>query len=537
MRQITNRTAPWSLGWFGILATLAGCPESGVNPQQWADSNSPSSTQVGGHTPDKPEWDIPDEQQICLDPGQTVTLFTPAMLSDSITGIEWLQVQGPQASIEQADDASVRLTVPETFDQDLVIQARDSGSLSRITFFRLSPECESDSRYRVDLGTGRSVEEGSEVLLQPQIQWGSTSVNDLTYDWLQTNGPNLGPFDPALPQMRFIAPEVDDTTRITIEFAVTDGLLQLHESIAIEVTESITPTSDASGDPGSGQEAPAFSIEADVLQGSAPLSVNFDALTIGTDQSNSCAWLWDFGDSSESVTGSSATHLFSKPGSYPVRLCYLETCGGPTLACHEVTVTVEESEPEELIVHGPAIVLTGETAQFSAEVVYRNGTKLEVTHLADWTLTTGSGLMSLNTGGLYQAPAFGETAETLTIQASYQEGGTRLTSSVDTELVPEVCLNQVTDTDGDGAVACNDSCPNDPEKTRAGACGCGIPDSDIGGDGNPDCHGAHCETSGDTWRSFLLPQEVDSNAVYTIEFDAVPNGTNISAHACVTKRY
>lgn len=44
-----------------------------------------------------------------------------------------------------------------------------------------------------------------------------------------------------------------------------------------------------------------------------------------------------------------------------------------------------------------------------------------------------------------------------------------------------------TDTDGDGVIDCIDGCPNDPNKTSPGTCGCGNPDSDSDGDGELDC--------------------------------------------------
>ncbi|MBI5433806.1 MAG: hypothetical protein HZA52_13320, partial [Planctomycetes bacterium] len=47
-----------------------------------------------------------------------------------------------------------------------------------------------------------------------------------------------------------------------------------------------------------------------------------------------------------------------------------------------------------------------------------------------------------------------------------------------------------TDTDGDGTPDCNDACPNDPAKLAPGDCGCGVPDTDTDGDGTPDCNDA-----------------------------------------------
>lgn len=44
-----------------------------------------------------------------------------------------------------------------------------------------------------------------------------------------------------------------------------------------------------------------------------------------------------------------------------------------------------------------------------------------------------------------------------------------------------------TDSDGDGTPNCNDGCPNDPHKIAPGVCGCGVPDTDSDGDGTPNC--------------------------------------------------
>ncbi len=45
-----------------------------------------------------------------------------------------------------------------------------------------------------------------------------------------------------------------------------------------------------------------------------------------------------------------------------------------------------------------------------------------------------------------------------------------------------------TDSDNDGTADCNDGCPNDPEKTDPGICGCGISDLDSDGDSTADCN-------------------------------------------------
>lgn len=50
--------------------------------------------------------------------------------------------------------------------------------------------------------------------------------------------------------------------------------------------------------------------------------------------------------------------------------------------------------------------------------------------------------------------------------------------------VPDEC--QV-DSDGDGVIDACDGCPEDPDKTEPGVCGCGVPDVDADGDGVIDC--------------------------------------------------
>lgn len=50
------------------------------------------------------------------------------------------------------------------------------------------------------------------------------------------------------------------------------------------------------------------------------------------------------------------------------------------------------------------------------------------------------------------------------------------------------CGTPDTDSDGDGTPDCNDACPNDPNKVALGVCGCGTPDTDSDTDGTPDCN-------------------------------------------------
>jgi Cohesin domain len=50
------------------------------------------------------------------------------------------------------------------------------------------------------------------------------------------------------------------------------------------------------------------------------------------------------------------------------------------------------------------------------------------------------------------------------------------------------CGTPDTDSDNDGTADCNETCPDDPDKTDPGVCGCGIADSDTDNDGTLDCN-------------------------------------------------
>ncbi|GEM_PF-6437541 len=99
----------------------------------------------------------------------------------------------------------------------------------------------------------------------------------------------------------------------------------------------------------------------------------------------------------------------------------------------------------------------------------------------------GSNHTTFNTGlGLY--------ARQFTLDIDRDEDGVR-NSSDQCPLDPNKstagqcgCGEPDTDSDSDGTADCVDSCPTDDRKTEAGVCGCGISDADSDSDGTNDCN-------------------------------------------------
>jgi len=96
---------------------------------------------------------------------------------------------------------------------------------------------------------------------------------------------------------------------------------------------------------------------------------------------------------------------------------------------------------------------------------------------------------------------------------------------------PGICGCGVPDTDidGDGTYDCNDNCPADPNKTEPGACGCSVADTDTDHDGVADCI--------DTCSGTLPGDSVDANGcsdAQNITLTEVPNVTLQSAANAVS---
>jgi thrombospondin type 3 repeat protein len=129
-----------------------------------------------------------------------------------------------------------------------------------------------------------------------------------------------------------------------------------------------------------------------------------------------------------------------------------------------------------------------------------------------WSVTSGPGIATIaNPSALSTSVSFSEpgsyvltltayayptpVTDSLTIQTCLDSDGDLTPDCVDgcpqdpNKTAPGACGCGVaeTDTDGDGTPDCLDGCPLDPNKIAPGACGCGVAETDSDGDGTPDC--------------------------------------------------
>jgi hypothetical protein len=74
--------------------------------------------------------------------------------------------------------------------------------------------------------------------------------------------------------------------------------------------------------------------------------------------------------------------------------------------------------------------------------------------------------------------------------AGLGENGVPNSRDCDKNQVPDECQP---DQDGDGIHDVCDECPADPAKTKAGNCGCGVPEGDLNENGIPDCKEVECK--------------------------------------------
>ncbi|HVP09773.1 MAG TPA: thrombospondin type 3 repeat-containing protein [Phycisphaerae bacterium] len=176
-----------------------------------------------------------------------------------------------------------------------------------------------------------------------------------------------------------------------------------------------------------------------------------------------------------------AVHLYDQIGGYLGNFC-----AAPT-GRYELPVQIIETKDGHVLV-GHEVFPAGVSLERGILEYKPDGTR--IARLAPPSIAGIYGLCELGNGNLLV------TAEAQ-VRTTYKQddGGVfemdRAGHIVDTKLAALPVLGlikyAVQDADGDGVSDSFDGCPNDPNKTAPGICGCGVADTDSDGDGLADC--------------------------------------------------
>jgi hypothetical protein len=138
--------------------------------------------------------------------------------------------------------------------------------------------------------------------------------------------------------------------------------------------------------------------------------------------------------------------------------------------------------------------------------------------------------------GTFSGKAWGENIGWITFVPNGKPVRTSWKGAVDNcpddpnKTEPGICGCGVadTDSDGDGTPDCNDPCPNDTNKTEPGRCGCGIADTDTDGDGILDCFENAGPNSGDG-NNDGIPDSLQANVVTITSYSGADYFTVVSS--------
>ena len=134
----------------------------------------------------------------------------------------------------------------------------------------------------------------------------------------------------------------------------------------------------------------------------------------------------------------------------------------------------------------------GDSSDFNGTYTFRDSATASL-----WTAASAAGASTVIAGGNY-FPSVSLTGARQALDSAINAGvlaGTwtiRFTDSLNLDVGSftgvSVDVLAVPDADGDGTADAVDGCPNDPNKTAPGACGCGSADTDANGNGTADCN-------------------------------------------------
>ena len=146
---------------------------------------------------------------------------------------------------------------------------------------------------------------------------------------------------------------------------------------------------------GDGPPAPDAVASSDLQQGTAPLTVNFDASKSTDPQNRALTYTWQFGDGSASETGVKVTHTFNTHGSYVVSLAADDgQAKGTATVALQVFPAPPALQPLSMFVDVLGVTHTSASGQITAT----DREKLPLTYAIDTAPAVGSAAVDANTG-------------------------------------------------------------------------------------------------------------------------------------------
>ncbi len=159
-----------------------------------------------------------------------------------------------------------------------------------------------------------------------------------------------------------------------------------------------------------GPPAPTAVATSDVMQGTAPLTVNFDASKSTDPQSRPLTYTWQFGDGSPSETGVKVAHSFNTHGSYAVTLTADD---GQARSTATLTLQVVPAPPTVQQLSMTVGVLGVTQTSASGQIAATDRENLPLTYAIDKAPTIGAATVDANTGAItYTIPGFVDVSAT-----------------------------------------------------------------------------------------------------------------------------
>jgi len=169
--------------------------------------------------------------------------------------------------------------------------------------------------------------------------------------------------------------------------------------------------------------------KSDVAQGTAPLTVHFDASGSSDPQGLALTYSWNFGDGSPTAAGATVTHAFNDHGSY---MATVTVSNGSANASQSITIQVAPAPPTVQALAIPVNVLGVAATSVNAQITATDRENLTLTYTLTAPPTVGTATVNSGSGAVtYTVPGFVTAAsDTFTVTVANLGASTPSTVNV-----------------------------------------------------------------------------------------------------------